>query len=376
MNISLSKDELSRYSRHLSLSEFGMAGQEKIKAAKVVVIGAGGLGSPSLLYLAAAGVGTIGIVDFDKVDVSNLQRQVLFTSSEVGQPKAKVAAERLSALNPLINVNAHELELNASNVMDVLRDYDVVLDGCDRFATRYLVNDACVLLKKPLFSAAIHRFEGQAFTYIPDQGPCYRCLFPEQPSGDLIPNCATAGVLGVLPGVMGTIQATEAIKLIAGLGVGLSGRLLTYDALDMRFAEFEFARRHGCAVCGDHPSITEPHEEVAVCASDNEPSITAKELETLLQMPVQDMQLIDVRDPHEFAIGHLPQAINIPMTSLGARLQSLDRNKRMIFVCLSGMRSQRACQMAKQLNFLNAVNVSGGLQEWNRTVDARYSCQL
>ncbi|MES1196948.1 MAG: ThiF family adenylyltransferase, partial [Steroidobacter sp.] len=205
--MSLSRDELARYSRHLSLSEFGAAGQGKLKAAKVLVIGAGGLGSPALLYLAAAGVGTIGIADFDNVDISNLQRQVLFTAEDVGQPKAVIAAGRLHALNPLITIHSHEVELNAGNVMHVLSEYDVVLDGCDRFVTRYLVNDACVLLRKPLVSAAIHRFEGQAFTYIPG-GPCYRCLFPEQPTGDLIPNCATAGVLGVLPGVMGAIQAT------------------------------------------------------------------------------------------------------------------------------------------------------------------------
>lgn len=379
MNMSLSRDELSRYSRHLSLSEFGVAGQEKLKATKVVVIGAGGLGSPALLYLAAAGVGTIGIVDFDKVDISNLQRQVLFTTNDVGRSKAMVAAERLLALNPLLNIIGHEIELNANNVTSVLSEYDVVMDGCDRFVTRYLVNDACVLLKKPLISAAIHRFEGQAFTYLPDQSPCYRCLFPEQPRGDLVPNCATAGVLGMLPGVMGTIQATEAIKLISGLGVSLSGRLLTYDALDMRFAEFEFTRRHDCAVCGDYPTITAPREEIEACTSDksvdSENSITAAELETLLRTS-STVQLIDVRDPHEFAIDHLPQAINIPLASLNEKIKSIDRDRHAVFICLSGMRSQRACQIAMQQGWNNSVNLSGGLQAWNQIVTPQLRCTI
>src|SRR5215471_7077476 len=225
----LSPSDLARYSRHLALREIGVAGQEKLKAAKVLVIGAGGLGSPSILYLAAAGVGTIGIVDFDKVDVSNLQRQILFASASVGAPKAEVAKARLLELNPDLKIHAHQVELRAANVLEIFSNYDIVLDGTDRFATRYLTNDACVLQRKPLVSAAIHRFEGQAMTYVPDRGPCYRCLFPEPPTDGLVPNCAEAGVLGVLPGVLGTIQATEAIKLITGIGELLVGRLLTYD---------------------------------------------------------------------------------------------------------------------------------------------------
>ena len=248
--MSLSPAEVARYSRHLALHEIGVAGQTRLKAAKVLVIGAGGLGSPSLLYLAAAGVGTIGIVDFDIVDISNLQRQLLFDTAGVGEPKADAAARRLRALNPGIDVIAHRLELRASNVMGIFADYDVVLDGTDRFGTRYLVNDACVILGLPLVSAAIHRFEGQALSCIPGRGPCYRCLFPEPPADALVPNCAQAGVLGVLPGVLGTIQATEAIKIITGIGEPLIGRLLTYDALEMRFDEFPFARREDCAVCG------------------------------------------------------------------------------------------------------------------------------
>jgi len=372
--MSLSNAELARYSRHLLLNEFGEAGQQKLKAAKVLVVGAGGLGSPALLYLASAGVGIIGIVDFDKVDISNLQRQVLFTTEDVGQSKAAVAARRLNALNPLITIHAHDMELNAANVMDVIKQYDVVLDGCDRFVTRYLINDACVLLGKPLVSAAIHRFEGQAFAYVPDEGPCYRCLFPEQLTGDLIPNCATAGVLGVLPGVMGTIQATEAIKLITGIGSTLTGRLLTYDALDMRFAEFEFKRRHGCAVCGDKPSITSPQEQVVACAS-NENSLSIAELQSLLKS-ASSVQIIDVREPYEYALGHLPRSTNIPLASLNEHLRSVDNNQRIIFICRSGARSGQALQLAIQLGITNSVNLEGGLQRWNSAVDAEHRCVL
>jgi len=373
--MTLSSNELARYNRHLLLSEFGAVGQEKLKAAKVLIIGAGGLGSPSLLYLAAAGVGSIGIVDFDKVDLSNLQRQVLFTSEDIGQPKAVVAARRLNALNPLITIRAHEMELNAANVMDIVSDYDIVLDGCDRFITRYLVNDACVLSSKPLVSAAIHRFEGQAFVYVPSEGPCYRCLFPEQPSGDLVPNCATAGVLGVLPGVMGTIQATEAIKLITGMGSSLSGRLLTYDALDMRFTEFEFARRRDCAVCGESPSITTPREEVVVCATD-ESGLSIAELQTLVRESPANIQLIDVREPYEYQLGHLPHSTNIPLSTLSDQLTRLDRHRRIVFICRSGARSAQACQLAAQAGLLNTVNVTGGLQRWNNAVDAEHRCVL
>ena len=247
----LTPDDLARYPRHLVLSEVGVAGQERLKAARVLVIGTGGLGSPSALYLAASGVGTLGLVDCDTVDITNLQRQVLFATGDVGRPKTTAAAERLQALNPSLQLVVHAVELNATNVLDILGGYDVVLDGTDRVGTRYLVNDACVLLHKPLVSAAIHRFEGQAMTYVPGKGPCYRCLFPE-PSTE-IPNCATTGVLGVLPGVLGTLQATEAIKLVLGIGEALVGRLLTYDALELQFREFTFRRRADCAVCGDQP---------------------------------------------------------------------------------------------------------------------------
>ena len=286
--MSLSPAEVARYSRHLALREIGVAGQAKIRAAKVLVIGAGGLGSPSLLYLAAAGVGTIGIVDFDVVDISNLQRQLLFDTASVGEPKADAAARRLRALNPGIDVIAHRVELRASNVIGIVAHYDVVLDGTDRFGTRYLVNDACVILGKPLVSAAIHRFEGQALSCIPGRGPCYRCLFPEPPAEGLVPNCAQTGVLGVLPGVLGTIQATEAIKIITGTGELLVGRLLTYDALEMRFDEFRFARREDCAVCGSDPAISAPQDAPQTCSVSSPESarcLSARQLQALLGDP-------------------------------------------------------------------------------------------
>ncbi|MFZ1905667.1 MAG: molybdopterin-synthase adenylyltransferase MoeB, partial [Steroidobacteraceae bacterium] len=258
--MSLNAAERARYQRHLALREIGAAGQERLKAARVLIVGAGGLGSPAALYLAAAGCGTLGLLDFDRVDVSNLQRQVLFDTAGVARPKAEAGGERLAALNPEIRIVPHVLELKAANVRELLDGYDLVLDGTDRLATRYLVNDACVLFGKPLVTAAIHRFEGQLMTYVPGRGPCYRCLFPNAADAP-VPNCAEAGVLGVLPGVMGTLQATEAIKLITAVGEPLIGRLLVYDALAMQFGEFRVARRSDCAVCGAAPTITAPRDE-------------------------------------------------------------------------------------------------------------------
>src|ERR1700754_2152122 len=305
----LTPADRERYSRHLVLREIGVAGQEKLKAARVLVIGAGGLGSPSALYLAASGVGTLGVIDCDKVEVSNLQRQVIYDSASVGIPKALAARQRLLALNPNIELVAHQVELRADNVLQLFERYDVVLDGTDRFGTRYLANDACVILRRPLVSAAIHRFEGQAMTYVPDRGPCYRCLFPAPPGEGLVPNCAEAGVLGVLPGVMGTIQATEAIQLLVGAGEPLVGRLLTYDALAMRFAEFRFKRRADCAVCGDHPTITAPQDAPQLCTAEALASVrtlTAAELRTLLRERGGHIAIVDVREPREFAASHLP----------------------------------------------------------------------
>jgi adenylyltransferase/sulfurtransferase len=370
----LTPAELARYSRHLSLREIGLAGQEKLKAARVLVIGAGGLGSPALLYLAAAGVGTLGIVDFDRVDVSNLQRQVLFDTNDVGSSKAVAARARLLALNPQLRVELHGEELRASNALDIIGNYDVILDGTDRFATRYLVNDACVLLAKPLVSAAIHRFEGQAFTYLPKLGPCYRCLFPEPPPEGAVPNCAEAGVLGVLPGVMGTLQATEAIKCITGVGELLAGRLLTYDALDMRFGELKFSARPDCAVCGAQPSITSLQDAPIACAADAQPvdQITAAELHARLRDANTPLRLIDVREPYEYAAGHIEGAQNIPLGELKAASASelgLVEARTLVFVCHGGGRSTQACEWAHTQGLEQILNLQGGMLAWHQAID-------
>jgi adenylyltransferase/sulfurtransferase len=367
----LSPNDLARYSRHLALREVGVAGQEKLKAARVLIIGAGGLGSPSALYLAASGVGTLGVIDNDRVDVSNLQRQVLYDTRSVGRSKAEVAKERLLALNPEIELIAHDIELRAANVMEIFSRYDVVLDGTDRFTTRYLSNDACVILRKPLVSAAIHRFEGQAMTYVPGRGPCYRCLFPEPPADGLVPNCAEAGVLGVLPGVMGTIQATEAIKLIVGAGEPLLGRLLTYDALAMRFEEFRFSRRNDCAVCGDQPTIEAPADLQELCSVDVLAAVrrvSATELRGLLK----EVSIVDVREPREFAVSRLPGATNIPVSQLQERLKEISGTGPTVFVCRSGARSLTASAIAVRGGLRDPAHLEGGLLAWAKEVDPAF----
>jgi sulfur-carrier protein adenylyltransferase/sulfurtransferase len=375
--VTLSSAERERYQRHLTLEEVALAGQEKLKAARVLVVGAGGLGSPSTLYLAAGGVGTLGIVDCDRVDASNLQRQILFDTASVGRPKVEAARDRLRALNPHVEVVVHGLEVRAANVCDLLRDYDVVLDGTDRISTRYLVNDACVILRKPLVSAAIHRFEGQVTTFVPGRGPCYRCLYPEVPEG-LVPNCADAGVLGVLPGVLGAVQATEAIKLIVGAGDLLCGRLLVYDALEMAFREFGFARRLDCAVCGEHPTITTPSD--AAAGGCEVPRLDARlrrlqprELQELLRRASERapaVLLVDVREPREFAAGHLAGAKNIPLAELAGRLREIaDAGATPVFMCRSGARSRTACNIALRGEIPEAINLEGGLLAWGAEID-------
>ena len=371
--MSLSPAELARYHRHLVLDEIGVAAQQKLKNARVLVIGAGGLGSPAALYLAAAGIGTLGIVDCDRVEVSNLQRQVLFGTRDVARLKVEAARERLESLNPQIAVVAHAVELRAANVRAVLSDYDLILDGTDRLSTRYLVNDACVIFGKPLVAAAIHRFEGQAMTYAPGRGPCYRCLFPEAADG-VVPNCAQAGVLGVLPGVLGAIQATEAIKLILGIGEPLIGRLLTYDALDMRFTEFPIERRRDCAVCGDRPTITEPQDSEESCSTASMEAVrrlTAPDLKNLLDHATcaGALVLVDVREPREFNTGHLERAINIPINELARRLGEIPREASPVFICRSGGRSLAACAMAQRAGIREPAHLEGGLLAWASEVD-------
>jgi molybdopterin/thiamine biosynthesis adenylyltransferase/rhodanese-related sulfurtransferase len=369
--MTLSATEIRRYSRHLSLPEIGVAGQEKLQAGRVLVIGTGGLGSPAALYLAASGIGNLGVLDFDRVEESNLQRQVLYDTASIGMPKAELARMRLAALNPELQVEAHQTELCAANIQGIFDKYDVIVDGSDRIATRYLVNDACVIYGKSLVSAAIHRFEGQAMTYVPGSGPCYRCLFPQVAEG-AAPNCAEAGVLGALPGVLGAIQATEAIKLVGGFGVPLIGRLLTYDALEMRFQELRFKRREDCAVCGDHPSITAPHDPPGFCTADElrrVRSISAAQLAQRIQATGLPISLIDVREPAEFAASHLPRAINIPLDTIEQHGRQLPHAGTVIFMCRSGVRSRQACALAERMGVSEAWELQGGLLAWKAEID-------
>ena len=369
----LSASEVTRYSRHLLLGEVGRAGQERLRAARVLVVGAGGLGAPAALYLAASGIGTLGLADADRVELSNLQRQVLFDTADVGEPKALVARRRLLALNPEIAIVAHDVEIGARNVAAVIRDYDVIVDGTDRIATRYLVNDACVIERRPLVSAAIHRFEGQAMTYVPGRGPCFRCLFPETRDG-AVASCAEAGVLGVLPGVMGAIQATEAIKLIVGCGEPLVGRLLTYDALDMRFHEFQFERRDDCAVCGRAPRIRAPADTVSVCEAESPAHrrLEPGELAALLRDASQGgapVRLVDVREPHEFEAGHLIGALSLPLAELERARWDDGSAVTTVFLCRSGARSSRACQIAARRGLPDPAHLEGGLIAWAALID-------
>ena len=370
----LSDIERARYSRHLLLPEIGSAGQERIKAARVLVVGAGGLGSPASLYLAAAGIGTLGVIDHDRIEISNLQRQVLFATANVGASKASAARDRLLALNPEIVVQAHDLELRADNAIRIIEQYDLLIDGSDRLATRYLVNDVCVLLRKPLVSAAIHRFEGQAMSYLPGQGPCYRCLFPRSADG-VAPNCAEAGVLGVLPGILGALQAAEALKLVVSIGTPLVGRLLTFDALAMSWHEFKFVRRADCAVCGDLPSIRSPQDSVAAGLDHSSTTIKRLEpqqLQAMLQRPALDGAvpvLVDVREAQEFITSHLPGAINVPLGELPLRLAGMPAHYSLIFICRSGGRSWAAANLAMSTGRESLAHLEGGMLAWAAALD-------
>jgi molybdopterin/thiamine biosynthesis adenylyltransferase/rhodanese-related sulfurtransferase len=361
--MALSPSELRRYSRHLSLGEIGPAGQQRLRSSRVLIVGAGGLGSPAALYLAAAGVGTLGVLDFDRVDDSNLQRQVLFDAASVGSSKAHSARARLQGLNPEIRVVAHETQLHATNVQSLFADYELIVDGSDRIATHYLVNDACVLFRKALVTAAIHRFEGTIMSYLPDRGPCYRCLFPEIAAA-AAPSCAEVGVLGVLPGVLGTLQATEAVKLLLNLGKPLIGRLLTYDALELRFQELHFTRRTDCAVCGERPSISAPADPKDFCSSEELAAVRTLDAAALAREIASGdppVQLIDVREPSEFAAGHLPGAINLPLSRIESDGLTLSDPRAVVFICRSGARSARAAALATRSGFHGARTLAGGL---------------
>jgi sulfur-carrier protein adenylyltransferase/sulfurtransferase len=344
--------ELTRYQRHLNLAEIGTTGQERLKAARVLIVGMGGLGCPAALYLAAAGVGHLGLIDGDRIDLSNLQRQILFSTEDIGRHKATVAREQLLALNPHTAITAYDYDINQTNVLDLIRPYDVIIDGSDRLRTRYIVNDACVMAQKPLISAAIHRFEGQLMSYIPKHGPCYRCLYSNAQQIHA-PNCATAGVLGVLPGVLGALQATETIKLLLELGEPLVGRLLIYDALLLAFSEFHFEQRPDCRVCGPHADIKTPGEDILKV-----PAISAEELRT----QHTGCTLIDVREPAEFEAGHPERAINIPLGLLELRLQEFKTDSPLIFMCRSGVRSELAGQLALRAGFKQIRHLQGGWQ--------------
>jgi adenylyltransferase/sulfurtransferase len=360
--MSLSRAERARYQRHLSLPEIGIDGQRKLKAGRVLLIGMGGLGCPSALYLAAAGVGTLGLVDDDVVELSNLQRQVLYQTQDVGRAKVDVARERLSALNPEIRIDPFKERLCATNVRTLFERYHIVLDGTDRFAIRYLINDACVVLRRPFVSAAIHRFQGQLFTFIPDRGACYRCLFAEPPAADAVPNCADAGVLGVLPGVLGAMQATEAIKWLLGCGEPLTGRLLRYHALTMRFTELESLRDNECPVCGDRPTIIAPEETRSAHAAAVR-RIHARELRDL--MHTSNLTIVDVREPAEFAEGHIEGSINIPLSQLEHRAAGLSPTRLTVFVCRSGVRSFAACEHLGGKMGGGLATLEGGLIAWS-----------
>jgi molybdopterin/thiamine biosynthesis adenylyltransferase/rhodanese-related sulfurtransferase len=376
----LTTDDLSRYSRHLILPEVGVEGQRKLKAARVLCVGTGGLGSPLALYLAAAGVGTIGLVDFDVVDASNLQRQIIHSTADIGRKKLDSAEEKLKALNPSLNVVKHDTLLSSANALDILKDYDVIADGTDNFPTRYLVNDACVLLSKPNAYGSIFRFEGQASVFAAKDGPCYRCLYPEPPPPGLVPSCAEGGVLGILPGLVGVIQATETIKLILGIGEPLIGRLLLVDSLNMRFRQLKLRKNPECPVCGVHPTVTklidyqqfcgmEPESEKQSAVKNGIPQVSVKDLRKRIDAG-EDLFILDVREPFEYQIANIGGVL-IPQNDVAQRIGELDRNREIVVQCKSGGRSQRIAEYLKQSGFAKISNLAGGILAWSDQVDPK-----
>jgi adenylyltransferase/sulfurtransferase len=371
----LSAEQLRRYARHVILPEVGMAGQKKICAASVLCVGAGGLGSPLASYLAAAGVGRIGIVDFDVVDESNLQRQILHGTENVGRLKTESARERLLDLNPGISVELHPYKLTSENALDVVARYDIVVDGTDNFPTRYLVNDACVLSGKPNVYGSIFRFEGQASVFAPRLGgPCYRCLFPEPPPPGSVPSCAEGGVLGVLPGVIGTIQATEILKLILGIGTTLVNRLLLFDALEMRFRELKLRRDLKCPACGEHPTIKTLTDMTPVCEIDspmNPDEVTIQDMKQALDNPALDIKVIDVREPDEHQIAHIKGVPLLPLSQLADRFGELDPDQAYYIHCKVGVRSLKALQFLREQGFKKLKSVKGGILAWSAEIDSK-----
>ena len=376
----LSNDEILRYSRHLIMPEVGMEGQLKLKNAKVLLVGAGGLGAPLGLYLSAAGIGRIGVVDFDVVDFTNLQRQVIHGTKDVGRKKLDSASERMRDINPNVQIDRYEVALSSENALEILSGYDLVVDGTDNFPTRYLVNDACVLLKKPNVYGSIFRFEGQATVFAYPGGPCYRCLYPEPPPPGLVPSCAEGGVLGILPGLIGLVQATEAVKLILGAGDPLVGRLLLYDALAMRFRELKLRKSPECPACGDHPTITKLIDYQQFCGIPQhqpapEPGLAQGEIDPVDVKKKIDrgdrFLLIDVREPHEYQICNIPYARLIPLGELPKRVHELDSAIEIVAHCKSGVRSAKACDFLRQAGFRKVKNMKGGIVAWSDKVDPR-----
>lgn len=366
----MTNEERIRYSRHLIMPEVGAEGQRRLNAARVLCIGAGGLGSPAALYLAAAGVGKIGIVDLDDVDLSNLQRQILHGTKDVGRKKLDSARDRLRDINPHIDVTLHHCRLSAANAADVIADYEIIVDGSDNFPTRYLSNDVCVFARKPNIYGAVFRFDGQSTVFAPHLGgPCYRCLFPDPPPPDSVPNCAQAGVLGVLPGIIGMIQAIEAIKLILGAGDPLIGRLLHFDALKMKFREFNVRRDPQCPVCGDHPTITAPIDYEQFCAvAMDVPAVSVQELKRKLDAR-EPIQLIDVREPFESEIARIDHARLIPLGELPGQLNQLEHESYTVVHCHTGKRSAQAVQLLRGAGFQNVFNLEGGIDRWSDEID-------
>jgi len=373
----LNNEEIRRYSRHLILPEVGLAGQKKIKAASVLCIGAGGLGSPIAMYLAAAGIGKIGIVDFDTVDYSNLQRQILHTDADVGRSKAESAKETIRGINPNVEVVIHNTRISSENALDIIRPYDIVVDGTDNFPTRYLTNDACVLLKKPNVYGSIFRFEGQASVFAPHLGgPCYRCLYPEPPPPGMVPSCAEGGVLGVLPGIIGCIQATEILKLAIGKGTSLTGRLVLFNALDMKFRELKLRRDPQCPICGDQPTIKELIDYEVFCGIQPEPEnagnpdeVTVQDMKKALDNPGLNIKVVDVREPYEYEIAKVEGVPLLPLSELRSRFTELDPNTQYYLLCKVGARSHSALEFLREQGFKYVKNVKDGINAWSTEID-------